>query len=186
MELESVQRAKRARVRDAVLLSLYGGAAVAMMVAMPNAVRLLKYIDPQSRRKRDPNSRIREAFRRLEGSGLIGKDARGRYALTEKGRHAAALSAFLAKPKPRRWDGKWRIVIFDVWERRRKVRDELRRRLQGAGFVRLQDSVWVTPYPCEDLIAYVRTELKLGPGLLYIIADGIEGEARLRRRFKLP
>ena len=45
----------------------------------------------------------------------------------------------------RRWDRRWRIVIFDIPERRKSVRAKLRRFMQEYGFVRLQDSVWIYP-----------------------------------------
>jgi DNA-binding transcriptional regulator PaaX len=54
--------------------------------------------------------------------------------------------------------------MFDVPERRRKVRDTLRFLLRNAGFVRFQDSAWVYPYPCNDLVELLRTELASGKG----------------------
>jgi phenylacetic acid degradation operon negative regulatory protein len=109
------------------------------------------------------------------------------YELTEKGSREAAYVSLLKEVRtPKKWDGKWRIVIFDVWERRRLTRDRLRALLIETGFVRLQNSVWVYPYPCEELIVYIRTELRVGKGLEYIVAEGIERDKELRRRFKLP
>ena len=58
--------------------------------------------------------------------------------------------------KKRRWDHRWRVVIFDIPERRKSVRVSLRRFMQEYGFVRLQDSVWIYPYDCEDLIALAK------------------------------
>src|SRR3989344_2901622 len=55
-----------------------------------------------------------------------------------------------------RWDGKWRLVIFDIPEKNKKAREALRRKLKDLNFVRLQDSVWVTPHPCEDEIRFLR------------------------------
>ena len=46
------------------------------------------------------------------------------------------------KNKP--WDGKFRIVLFDIPEKNRPIRDELRNRLKEFGFVGWQQSVWVT------------------------------------------
>lgn len=53
------------------------------------------------------------------------------------------------------------------------------------GFVRIQNSVWVYPYDCEELIAFIRADLRLGKGLLYIVAEGIEYDKHLRTHFKL-
>lgn len=53
------------------------------------------------------------------------------------------------------------------------------------GFVRLQDSVWVYPYDCEDFINLIKTDFKIGKDLLYIVADKIEGDKSLVKFFKL-
>ena len=66
------------------------------------------------------------------------------------------------------------MIVFDVPERRRPVRLRLCAVMRDIGFVRLQDSVWVYPYDCEDFIALLKTELKIGKDVLYTIADTIE------------
>src|SRR3989338_118105 len=59
--------------------------------------------------------------------------------------------------KPKIWDGKWRIVIFDIPENeRRRMRDAMRQKLQKIGFYQMQKSVWVFPYPCEKEIRLYR------------------------------
>jgi DNA-binding transcriptional regulator PaaX len=47
----------------------------------------------------------------------------------------------------RRWDGKWRMVLFDVPQNRASDRVRLRRSLSARGFGYLQNSVWITPDP---------------------------------------
>lgn len=42
------------------------------------------------------------------------------------------------------WDGKYRIVIWDIPENKRRIRDLLRRRLKEWGFKNWQRSVWVS------------------------------------------
>lgn len=56
----------------------------------------------------------------------------------------------LSIQKPRKWDGKWRVVVFDIPEEKRKIRNALRTRLKNLGFHELQRSVFVFPYPCDD------------------------------------
>lgn len=189
MEQNVQIREKRARVRRAILLALYGTTAVAVTVLAPNALQLLGSIDPDIKKKRDPATRVREAMKRLEKRGIVRRTGE-RWSLTKMGEREAVrekvISDVSRRSVPRTWDGLWRIVIFDVWERRRRTRDKLRSLLIETGFVRLQDSVWMYPYECEELVAYARTELKLGNGLLYIIAQGVENEQKLRVIFKLP
>ena len=87
--------------------------------------------------------------------------------------------------KPTRWDGKWRLLIFDIKEERKNTRDKIRRTLIQIGFIRLQDSVWVYPYDCEDLINLLKTDFKIGKDVLYVIADKIEYDKPLLEYFEL-
>lgn len=185
-------RAKRNQVRDAVLLSAYITVGVGMMVMAPNTVRLLKYVEkaigPSPRLAR----RVSQKYSELISQGIFRRIATqdgSRIELTEKGmRIAEELSQReeMRPAKQKKWDQKWRIIMFDVWERRRRVRDELRHTLEEFGFVKIQNSVWVYPYPCEKLLIFLRTHLKLGQGILYIVADEIEYDEKLRKYFKLP
>jgi phenylacetic acid degradation operon negative regulatory protein len=75
--------------------------------------------------------------------------------LTELGRRLAAGGRDPAQCLGREWDGRWWIVVFDVPELQRRLRDRLRRSLRELGFGHLQDSVWVSPDPPE----YLRQQL---------------------------
>lgn len=188
MEEKSTKLIKRARLRDSVLIALYGSTALTLAVLAPNTVQLLKHVDIDFAKKRKAEYRIKEAAERLRARGLLKKTTSGGYALTERGERAAQLLAAtdgLRKEKIA-WDGKWRVVIFDVWERRKDVRERLRGLLLNVGFVRLQDSVWVYPYPCEELVVLMRSELKLGGGMQYMIVESIENDRWLRRHFGVP
>ncbi len=186
------QRAKRNQIRNAILLSAYLTGGVSMIIMAPNTVRLLKYVEkvvgPSPRLKR----RVSQKYSELISQGIFKRVATQdgfRIELTEKGmKIAEELSQYeeVRPMKQKKWDQKWRIVMFDVWERRRNVRDELRHTLEEFGFVKIQNSVWAYPYPCEKLLIFLRTHLKLGRGILYIVADEIEHDEKLRRHFKLP
>jgi DNA-binding transcriptional regulator PaaX len=47
-------------------------------------------------------------------------------------------------------DGKWKMIIFDIPENKRQVRDYLRTKLKQLGFKRWQNSIWITPYRLPD------------------------------------
>lgn len=78
------------------------------------------------------------------------------------------------------------MVAFDIKEYKRSVRDQIRRELQACGLVKLQQSIWVFPYDCSDLITLLKADYKIGKELLYVRADQIEQDAWLRKHFKLP
>ncbi len=50
----------------------------------------------------------------------------------------------------RKWDGRWRMILFDVPLNRNTERQWLRRYLRGKGFGCLQNSVWITPDSLEQ------------------------------------
>ncbi|MCR4279406.1 MAG: hypothetical protein NUV78_01570 [Candidatus Zambryskibacteria bacterium] len=87
--------------------------------------------------------------------------------------------------KPKKWDRKWRVIIFDVPQKLKKIRDRLTSLMRQAGFVRLQDSVWVYPYDCEDVFAVLKTDLGIGKHVLYMIVDELENDKYLRAEFEL-
>jgi phenylacetic acid degradation operon negative regulatory protein len=63
----------------------------------------------------------------------------------------------------RRWDGRWRLVVFDVPISHRLVREQLRNHLRRRGFGRVQKSVWITPDPITEekaLLASVRVDVR--------------------------
>ena len=87
--------------------------------------------------------------------------------------------------KPKKWDGKWRMIIFDIPEKKRGVRMQILSLFHQAGLHRLQDSVWVYPYDCEEIIGLLKTDLGIGKEVLYVIADEIENDRHLRSEFGL-
>jgi DNA-binding transcriptional regulator PaaX len=84
-----------------------------------------------------------------------------------------------------KWDGLWRIVIFDVPEKRKLARDTLRFRCKQLGMYQLQKSVWVTPWPCREHIEALRYLYEIPDSVLLIEATTVEGEELLRQRFNL-
>lgn len=85
--------------------------------------------------------------------------------------------------KTDKWDHKWRLVIFDIPDEIRKARDALRKKLKELGFIKLQESVFVYPYECRDLIDYIKSEWDIKPYVIYLEADRIETEIDLINEF---
>lgn len=83
-----------------------------------------------------------QAIRDLREKGFLETEKDGKkllIKLTDRGRQEAILKKLLANEE---WDGKWRIVIFDIPEKHRKLRDVLRSKLREWEFVPWQKSVW--------------------------------------------
>ena len=175
--------------QQAMLAAVVVGSVVVVATTIPNAARLLKYF-PGYKKGARFNYQAKSALGRLAGKGLVTFDEENgkRYArITEKGERVLQMETErVAMTKKRKWDRRWRVVIFDVPERRKSVRDRLRRFMDGYGFVRLQDSVWIYPYDCEDLIALAKADFRIGADVLYMIVERLERDKHLREHFNLP
>lgn len=188
LEREVARQVRNGKVQKAILQSLAVAGILSLAVLAPNAMQILKVFGNKKRSSSKYN--IINAAHRLAKSGLIrfeetkyGKVVR----LTKEGEaklRLFELADFKIK-KPKRWDKKWRMLIFDIKEERKNTRDKVRRTLQQIGFTRLQDSVWVYPYDCEDLIVLLKSDFKIGKDVLYVIADKIENDRFLRKFYRL-
>jgi len=175
-------------VQHAVLAAVAVTGLVAFAAIAGNALQLLDYL---------PNEKYNLKYRAKTAAGRlvvkkyavwIKKDSKKYLQITPSGRKALEFeqTKFDLKNQKKKWDGRWRMVVFDVPERRRKVRNRLCAIMGEVGFVRLQDSVWVYPYDSEDFIALLKVELKIGKDVLYAIADTIENDKGIRKHFRLP
>ena len=71
------------------------------------------------------------------------------------------------------WDGKWRMVIFDIPESKRVVRDILRNRLKKWGFQKWQKSVWVCKRDLTDELRKLTKELEIDDWVLVVESDNV-------------
>lgn len=182
---ESGRKRKRRRdLKYGILAAVKLAGIMGIALVAPNAPQALHKLGLFPTSPMD-SSTVGRTRRRLIKSGLlVEKD--GRMRLTKRGMTQLALleSRYVLHKRPK-WDGRWRVLVFDVPEYRKTVRDKIRRTLMHIGFVRLQDSVWVYPYDCEDLILLLKADFKIGKDVLYMIVDEMEGDGALRREFHL-
>ncbi len=83
------------------------------------------------------------------------------------------------------WDGKWRIVIFDVPESQRPVRDYIRSVLKRIGFYEFQRSMWIHPGKLPAFLSRMLGEPKMRKYTRVLTTYDIDYDEDLRRRFRL-
>jgi len=183
------KRERYGKLEKAILDSLKAVSVLSVALVAPNALRMFG-MDAGSKTGYSRKQGVERAIDRLHDKGLIRfeRSDKGTFVrITGKGERVLTHIGQGGRG-PRRqpkWDKKWRLVIFDIAERRRPVRDGLRATLINIGFVRLQDSVWVYPYDCEDLVALLKADFRVGRDVLYVIALAIENDGELRKKFGL-
>jgi CRISPR-associated endonuclease Cas2 len=87
----------------------------------------------------------------------------------------------------KKWDGKWRMVLFDIPEKNRAGRNALRQKIKELGFTELQKSVFVYPYPCrkeiDEVIKFFRLEKFVQQCMVYGLNEFIN--RKLIKKFSL-
>ena len=92
--------------------------------------------------------------------------------LTNKGRVQTMLDA-LKDDKNHNWDGKWRIVVFDIPEKNRTIRELFRNRLKEWNFVRWQRSVWVSKSSVTEVLREYIKFLGIADWVLVFESDNV-------------
>ena len=88
-------------------------------------------------------------------------------------------------PQKTKWDNKWRMIIFDIPEDAKSEREQLRRLLLANNFVKLQNSVYVSPYALNrEAVKYLKDE-GLNEFIRIIRADEFDDDKDLKKKFNL-
>lgn len=127
-------------------------------------------------------------LRNLNKRGFIKKVDSDKYLITPKAiKHKRYFEAENAKWDHQKWDGKWKIVIFDILEKQKSKRNIFRGFLKRKGFIRLQNSVFISPYADFKVLDFVRNELGISRyvNFLEAVSSATEDDSKLRKRFDL-
>lgn len=189
LEKDAKRKRQWGAFQQAMLAAAAVGGVVLIAAMIPNAARLLKYF-PGYKKGAKFNYQAKSVLGRLAAKGCIvfvEEDGKRYARITEKGELMLQMETERASiAGKKKWDRRWRVVIFDIPERRRNVRVRLRRLMEEYGFVHLQHSVWICPYDCEDLIALAKADFRIGADVLYMLVERLERDVHLREHFGLP
>ncbi len=188
-----MQKETKIKIAKIILSTVAVAGVLAVATVAPNALRAIDLLYDKRKKKYDVYKKryyIKTAVGKLKERGLIkfeARDGKNFIRLTEKGKQELLRYQLqeVVIQKPNRWDKKWRVIIFDIKEYKRRVRDELRRELINLGFVKLQNSVWVYPYECEDVIIMLKSYFNIGKDVLYMTVEKIENDKWLKKEFVL-
>lgn len=179
-----------------ILLGVGVAGVVVVVAAAPGVVLVGKLFEDalkQNKRHFSKNEKYKAArtLKRLEKNRLLKiKQKNGEFfiELTKEGKRKFKEINLenLHIIKPPRWDGKWRLVLFDIPEEAfRPARGILRAKLKEWEFYPLQKSVWVCPWPCEKEIQAIAELYEVAPYVDVVVAEKIANDGLLRKHFGL-
>ena len=171
---------------------------VVVVAAAPGILLAAKLFDQNHKQfpGKYEKKRAARTIQRLQRNNLLVVKKRGGefvFGLTKEGRQEFKeiqrkenLLKNLQITKPARWDGKWRILLFDIPDQLHKqARDILRAKLKEWEFYPLQKSVWVCPWPCEKEIQLAAELYGISQYVNVVVAEKISEDTILRKHFGL-
>jgi CRISPR-associated endonuclease Cas2 len=172
-----------------ILLLLFGGLGLSLAMSPKQYFRVIKEVSNEWKQidERVLTNTIRSLYRSRLIHERENSDGSLTMILTDKGKQKVITFNIdnMEIKKPKKWDGKWRIVIFDIPERKRGARDVLRETLKRLGFFELQKSVFVYPYPCQDEMDYVIEFFDLRKYVRIITATELDNELHIKKLFHI-
>lgn len=168
------------------------GTILLSVLFAPNAVQILKpLIKWRKNWNKIDRRRIHEAIKRLNQKRLVELITKGDelyIKITANGKQLVKNFDYdnLELPQSKKWDKKWRLVIFDIFKKQNKERRALSQKLKDLGFYPLQESVFIYPYECRDEVDFICEFLSVGRYVNYCIVESLDKrEGDLRRIFDL-
>lgn len=172
------------------ILKILGiGAIVTVSFVAPNLPIALGFIAKEWKkyRQKDLGHTIRR-FIKQDVVSIYEEDGQQAIQLTEKGKNRLLKYNFdELEIKARKRDGLFRVVIFDIPEDLKKNRELFRKKLTELGFIRMQDSVFVSAFPCKDEIDFVCHFLEISRFVTLFSVNKIErGEELVFKKYWNP
>lgn len=160
-----------------------------IVAVAPNSLQMLE-IFGLGKKKYKPRSAY-YALKRMQKQRLIEikKELDDRIVLmiTEKGKKKLLEYNIddMEIKKPEKWDKKWRVISFDIPEKRKKAREALREKLKDLDFYPLQKSLFVFPYPCQDEIDFIAEIFQIQNHITYFETPEISNDYKIKKYFDL-
>ncbi len=178
---------KKNEVAKAILYTIAGIGLIVVAISAPNVIGVFgRYY----RTKRFSKRQIYNSLWKLKQNSLVSiKEQKGKtiVELTKNGKHKVLKYKLddLIIQKSKKWDHKWRLVIFDVPEKFRISRIYFAAKLKSLGFLALQKSVWVYPYACENEIDFLKEIFEIREYVRLVTAVSVEYQEDLVKEFSL-
>jgi hypothetical protein len=172
-----------------ILSLLLSGIALGLTVSPRRHFWILDNIPREL--KRVKKDYLNNAIRRLYRSKLVDiketQDGKTILVLSEEGKKRMLIYNLetLKLKRQDRWDGHWRIIIFDIPERLKYEREWLSRKLKEIGMYQLQKSVYVYPFECKNELDFIIEYFGLRPYVRFGLLKEIDNELHLRKIFDL-
>lgn len=126
--------------------------------------------------------RLKQLLKRLERQKVVAING-NQIVITNKGKRKLLKYDLETMTLTQKIDGKWRIIIYDIADMKKQERELFRSMLRKLHLLQLQESVYLTPFVCDNEIEYLRQRFNIGNDVMVIKVAGIENESAYKKYF---
>ncbi len=172
-----------------VILLLAGGLGLSVARSSRQYFKVIK--DVKNEWQKINNKKLNESIKSLYRNKLIDikehRNGKTTITISELGKKRVLTYQIdeMKIVKPQRWDGYWRIVVFDIPEKNVAARNALRQKLRELEFYQLQKSIFILPYECKNEIDFIIEVFQIRPHVRFIVAKSLDNELHLKKIFDL-
>ena len=188
MSLEQDRKVTSKLVDEIILFTAISSALAAgvfapnIFIALDKPLRkLYKHLDDNERKRQ-----LQKTIRYMRQRGMLAGSYEHGLQLTDKARKRLArielekIEVAIAE----NWDGLWRIVMYDIPESQRADRIAFTSHLRQKGFFLLQQSAWINPFPCRELVEALTTHYTVDKYVTYFEAIHLDNAPAMVKRFQ--
>jgi len=182
-----MSRVQGREIVKTIILGLGASVAAISIFALPGLAQLVALLDKDGTKR---GKQLGQAVLYLKKKKYItvethnGKEV---LVLTEGGKKKYQQFSFedFTLPKAKKWDKRFRFVMFDVPKGKYRARQLFAWKLTDLGFMQYQRSVYVYPHECKKEMEYLAGYLGLSKHVQYLLVGDFTDKEKMKRFFSL-
>ena len=179
----------KSEIAEDILRWLLVAGAISIAATSPYFIQNI--LRANQKLKKYQKRKIQDTFSSFRRRGLLEINNNNKQvyiSLTKEGKKKAGMLQIndLSVTRPKKWDGIWRALLFDIAHNKRSYREALRGKLKELNFFLFQKSVWVHAFDCKAEMEILRDFFGFNSReMCLMVVDSIEHDEKLREFFRV-
>ena len=179
----------KSEIAEDILRWLLVAGAISIAATSPYFIQNI--LRANQKLKKYQKRKIQDTFSSFRRRGLLEINNNNKQvyiSLTKEGKKKAGMLQIndLSVTRPKKWDGIWRVLLFDIAHNKRSYREALRGKLKELNFFLFQKSVWVHAFDCKAEMEILRDFFGFNSReMCLMVVDSIEHDEKLREFFRV-
>lgn len=183
------QRNPKKEIAKEILKGLALGGLVAASFALPNLPQIFSLLGTETPKDRFAAKRTLKNLHNQRLVDISGDGDTQVVKITEAGKLRVRRYKIddMVLDRPKKWDGHWRIISFDIPERFKRGRNALSRKMKELEIYPLQKSLYICPFRCRDEVDFIGEVFGIRNFIHYFLATKLDekDEEYLKRHYDL-